>query len=54
MPTRGKFRRPNIKFGPSLFDSHFLNKHFVTTSTKEISTAKSEIVALPQKHDLHF
>ncbi len=25
-----------------------------TTSTKEISTAKSEIVTLPQTHDFHF
>ncbi|AWK52691.1 hypothetical protein DIC82_17565 [Clostridium beijerinckii] len=41
-----KFENPNIKFGLSLQNG--------TTSTKEISTAKSEIVIPPQTHDLRF
>jgi len=46
MRSLRKFEKPNIKFGLSLQNG--------TTSTKEIATAKSEIVTLPQTHDLHF
>jgi len=46
MRSLRKFENPNIKFGLSLQNG--------TTSTEEISTAKSSDVTPPQKHDLHF